>query len=260
MSELYSIGFRGEVADGHTLEDVRLKFGTRFRKNDDALNRIFSGDAITLARELDWDKANAVAGRLKAFGAVVYLVDGDGHPVDMPGPANDPSAAADETGDSHVVLATPDASIPVRESGIHDLTATAKVRHLTQITEKRVVKKPSAKVIRKTRWRYRFDTFMAKGGGSIFKALTAVFIATFLPRDKGDTRSSRPMSQRDARVAACRQRCSHTRNHSSAKTATTTAPTSTSRSFQSQFILSQHPQHHTPPTILRKEHHRYGFL
>jgi hypothetical protein len=180
MSELYSIGFRGEVADGHSLEDVRLKFGTRFRKNDDALNRIFSGDAITLARELDWDKANAVAGRLKAFGAVVYLVDGDGHPVDMPEPANDPSAAADETGDSLVVLAKPDASIPVQESGIHDLTATAKVRHLTQITEKRVVKKPSAKVIRKTRWRYRFDTFMAKGGGSIFKALTAVFIATFL--------------------------------------------------------------------------------
>ncbi len=62
----------------------------------------------------------------------------------------------------------------------YDLTATAKVRHLTQITEKRVVEAPPATDIRKTRVRYQFDTFMAKGGGSIFKALTGVFVVTFV--------------------------------------------------------------------------------
>ena len=32
----------------------------------------------------------------------------------------------------------------------------------------------------KSRWRYRMDTFMAKGGMNIFKALTAVFLAAFV--------------------------------------------------------------------------------
>jgi hypothetical protein len=165
MSELYSIAFRGEVADGHSVEEVRLRFSTRLDKGDNLVDQMFSGDFVMLATELDWDKANAAVNRLKSFGAIAYLVDGDGLPVDMRAPANDPSAAEE---------------LPPKETGAYDLTATAKVRHLTQITEKRIVKTPSAKAVRKIRWRYRFDTFMAKGGGSIFKALTAVFIATFL--------------------------------------------------------------------------------
>ena len=180
MSGLYSIAFRGEVADGHSVEDVRLQLAARLEKGDDVLDQMFSGDFVMLATELDWDKANAVVNRLKSFGAIVYLVDGDGLPVDMQAPANDPSAAAEELPEILAENAQAIQAGPEKETGAYDLTATAKVRHLTQITEKRIVKTPSAKVVRKTRWRYRFDTFMAKGGGSIFKALTAFFIATFL--------------------------------------------------------------------------------
>ena len=50
----------------------------------------------------------------------------------------------------------------------------------TQITDKRVVETPPETDARKSRYRYQFDTFMAKGGGSIFIALSAVFVATFL--------------------------------------------------------------------------------
>jgi len=169
MSELYSIAFRGEVAKGQSVQEVRQRFATKLRKNDDFLDRMFSGKSVTLAKELEWDKANTVVSRLEAFGAVVYLVDREGRPAQMPRPANDPSASREDIHES-----------PKKETGAFDLTATAKVRHLTQITEKRAVRTPSKKIIRKTRWRYRFDTFMAKGGGSIFKVLTAIFIATFL--------------------------------------------------------------------------------
>ena len=61
-----------------------------------------------------------------------------------------------------------------------DLTATAKFRHLQQITVEKAVKELPAADARRIRLRYRFDTFMAKGGGSIFKALTATFVITFL--------------------------------------------------------------------------------
>lgn len=62
----------------------------------------------------------------------------------------------------------------------YDLTATAKLRHLSQITDKRVIQAPAKVDLRKVRMRYRFDSFMAKGGGSIFKALTLAFVAIFL--------------------------------------------------------------------------------
>ena len=62
----------------------------------------------------------------------------------------------------------------------YDLTATAKFRHLTQITDTRSTAPQPETDVRKARYLYRVDTFMAKGGSSIFKALTAAFVATFL--------------------------------------------------------------------------------
>ncbi len=171
MSGQYSIAFRGEVADGHEVEDVRSRFAERFHKKASTIDRMFSGQVVTLARRLDWDKANAVIQKLQAFGAVVYLVDADGKPVEMPAPANDSVAIRE-------LEVLPPAE--PREADPYDLTATAKVRHLTQITEKRVVEPLPPRAERKTRMRYRFDTFMAKGGSSIFKALTAAFVGTFL--------------------------------------------------------------------------------
>ena len=175
MGGQYRIAFRGEVADGHSVEDVQQQFADRFRKDRAAIERLFSGKVVTIARDLDWEKANSAVSKLQSFGAVVYLVDGNGKPVST-APANDPSAAgpAESPG--------PAAAVEPRdaEPEARDLTATAKVRHLTQITEKRVAEPRTSRELRKTRWRYRFDTFMAKGGGSIFKALTALFLGTFL--------------------------------------------------------------------------------
>ena len=162
MGEQYRIAFRGEVADGHSLDDVRGKFAARFRKDPAAVDRLFSGKVITLAKGLDWDRANAAISKLESYGAVVYLIDGNGKPVTA-APANDPSAEETPLMETGKVAAAVETASD--ETDPYDLTATAKVRHLTQITEKCEAPPRSKKELRKTRWRYRFDTFMAKGGG-----------------------------------------------------------------------------------------------
>ena len=74
----YKIAFRGEVADGHAADDVRQKMARMFRKDDAALERLFSGKVVMLARDLEAEKASVAIGKLKSCGAVVYLLDADG--------------------------------------------------------------------------------------------------------------------------------------------------------------------------------------
>jgi hypothetical protein len=174
MGNLFNIAFKGEVADGHAVEDVKQRFAQNIKNSESVMDRLFSGQAVTLAKGLDLEAARATAGRFRSIGALVYLVDENGAWTEIPValPANDPVAsAARET--------KPEAT-ETNEPGPFDLSATAQVRHLTQITEKRIVDDLPKADVRKTRIRYRFDSFMTKGGGNIFKALTAVFFVTFL--------------------------------------------------------------------------------
>lgn len=174
MARQFNIAFKGEIADGFSPDEVKRRFAKSTRRDAGALERLFSGKPVTLARNMEPERARATVERLNAIGAVVYLVDEAGAATRFgtASSANDP------------VAAKPPAPVPdvvVDEtSGPLDLSATARIRHLSQITEKRAVEKDTPADARRTRWRYRFDTFMAKGGGNIFKALTAVFVVTFL--------------------------------------------------------------------------------
>ena len=178
MGKLYNIAFKGEVEEGFDAGNVRTSFSERFRKSDDVIDQLFSGTAITLAKNLEWQKASTAALNLRSLGALVYVLDEQGNTVEIPErrTANDASSAAVESAER---LKEPTPSKD-ENTNPYDLTATAKVRHLTQITDKRVIVNPPETDVRKTKFRYRFDTFMAKGGGSIFYALSAVFVATFL--------------------------------------------------------------------------------
>ena len=188
MGKLYNIAFRGEVADGFAVGTVKARFAERFQKTENVIDRLFSGDAVMLAKNMELERATTAADRLRSFGAIVYLVDDKGERVELQRSrsANDASAvertpkpvapAAPVPADSN----RPDPASENENTNPYDLTATAKVRHLTQITDKRVVKTLPVTDIRKARLRYKFDAFMAKGGGSIFKVLTAVFVGTFL--------------------------------------------------------------------------------
>ena len=89
MGSLYSIAFKGEVAAGYAVTDVKAGFADSFNKGDDVIGRLFSGAAVTLAKNLDLEKANAAATRLRSLGAVVYVVDDAGIPVETGASAND---------------------------------------------------------------------------------------------------------------------------------------------------------------------------
>ncbi len=204
MGNKYRIAFRGEVAEGFSEQEVRATLAARLNRGDEIIDRMFSGNLVTLAKDLDFDNASEAATKLARFGAVVYLVDASGHAVRAPMPADDeplvespsassetaPEAESDAIAEPEVPEEPPKSEASSSEafraeqdadnSDPYNLSATAKVRHLQQITESPPAVAMPAKEKRKARFRYRFDTFMAKGGGSIFKALTAVFLGTFL--------------------------------------------------------------------------------
>ena len=164
MSKLYRVAFKGEVVAGCPVNEVKASFCERFNKNPETIERIFGGETKTLAKDLDFHNANNIANSLKAMGAVVYVVDND-DPV-VPERAQRAVAANDP--------------LPDPQPAPTDMSATAKVRHLAQLTEPAVVDDGPQASDRKQRLRYRFDTFMARGGASIFKMLTAIFVVAFL--------------------------------------------------------------------------------
>jgi hypothetical protein len=172
MARSYNISFKGEVLEGFTLPDVKANFAKRFKKGDDVIDRLFSGDDVLLAKGIAPERASAAVRQLRSIGAVVHLQDEEGRAVDLEvaPPSNDAAAARPAANDAS----------SVDNTNPYDLTATAKVRHLTQITDKRVLEAPVKENNRNVRMRYLFDSFMAKGGGSIFKALTVIFVVTFL--------------------------------------------------------------------------------
>ncbi|MFQ5609370.1 MAG: hypothetical protein ACE5F8_03780 [Woeseiaceae bacterium] len=53
MSKSYSIAFEGEIAEGFDTGDVKASFAQNFRKGDDVIERLFSGNTVTLARNLE---------------------------------------------------------------------------------------------------------------------------------------------------------------------------------------------------------------
>ena len=178
MGKRYNIAFKGEVADGFTEQDVRSNFVQQFQQDHAVIDRLFSGSLCTLGKNLELARAGTAADRLRAIGAVVYLLDENGQIVN-----ESPSGSANDTGIHEVrevEKTTPSAADEEDNTNPYDLTATAKVRHLKQITEQHAIETPRITNTRKVRLRYRFDTFMTQGDGSMFKALTVTFVAVFL--------------------------------------------------------------------------------
>ena len=96
MTRLFNIAFKGEVAEGFSADAVRDLFTQRFPDNQDVVDHLFSGASVTIAKNMDWDRACAAAGKLRSIGAVVYLLNEEGDLVqrDHIESANDPLAAS----------------------------------------------------------------------------------------------------------------------------------------------------------------------
>ncbi len=153
MSERqFQIIFKGILEEGFELNTVKTNLATKFKKQAKDLDVIFSGKAVVLSKNIDLDKARKLAAALSQLGAVVEI-------------APMPPIVIEKEEDPLKVLAA------MRE---HERSKVKNnpVLSFTQADVKEVDKKS---------WlRYRFDTFMAKGGASIFKALTATFLITFV--------------------------------------------------------------------------------
>ena len=160
MDKLYNIAFMGEVAEGFDVGEVRASFSERFQQADEVIDQLFSGEAITLAKDLRWEQASTAAANLRSLGAMVYVLDESGNLVEIPErrTANDAAevvvepvverrdSAPDKEDPQEPTIAKeePQESAPEKSENTdpYDLTATAKVRHLTQITDKRVIETP----------------------------------------------------------------------------------------------------------------------
>ncbi|MEL7312819.1 MAG: hypothetical protein AAFN07_14990 [Pseudomonadota bacterium] len=171
MTDQFSVVFQGEVIAGCTPGEVRAEFERRFKKSAEVVDRLFDGQVHTLASNIEFKHANTLANSLKQMGAVAYVVDSES--PKLPSRREPPSAAT---------VSKPVAKMPDEASleGVATLSSTAKVRHLGQILDPGTSEADAPEIARSQRWRYRFDTFMARGGMSIFKMLTAVFVAAFL--------------------------------------------------------------------------------
>ena len=226
MSDHFRVGFRGEIVDGLDPADVRQMFAERFGKSDDAVERVFSGKPVTLAKDLSQKKAEDLARSLHSIGLVAHVYERE--PVALkeptvadlpeadrpskpaadpqPEPDTDPLTMTQTVASGQAVIETvvetappaaPVAALkraepPAFEPAVPEepepltaeaaepvgdaLSSTAKVRHVAQIMDGDPPPEADARSARAQRWRYRFDTFMARGGASIFKMLTAVFL------------------------------------------------------------------------------------
>ena len=81
---LYNIAFKGEIAEGFDPGEVRASFSERFQQTDEVIDQLFSGTAITLAKDLEWESANTAVSNLRSLGALVYVLDEQGNVVEIP--------------------------------------------------------------------------------------------------------------------------------------------------------------------------------
>ncbi|MGB1221819.1 MAG: hypothetical protein ACPG43_09785, partial [Alcanivoracaceae bacterium] len=71
---MHRIIFTGQVQDGHDREQVKQRFSQLFRINDPArLEKLFSGQPITLKKDLDGDSARKYQAAIIKAGALVAI-------------------------------------------------------------------------------------------------------------------------------------------------------------------------------------------
>ncbi len=160
----FNLLFRGEVLDSFTPEQVKKNIAERYGKELEKIERFFSGGTFALARNLPWEEADRLSRELQAIGALVYVQEAQGDPAvrrEAP-PAERPAAVAERPA-------------PVAERSA-PVVQPASVPAETEPDGAGEAPRTS----RRSLLRYRFDSFMAKGGSSIFKALVLTFAALFL--------------------------------------------------------------------------------
>src|SRR5690606_12743397 len=69
----YKLVFRGDIAPGHELMDVRQKLQQLFSLDDEGINKLFCGRPVTIKRQLDQASAEKWCAALLKAGAIVKM-------------------------------------------------------------------------------------------------------------------------------------------------------------------------------------------
>ncbi len=167
----FNVVFDGETVESKHPDAVKKGLAEVFKCDVDAIEPLFSGVPKTIAKSLDADRARAVVARLNEIGALVYLEDvlEDALDVDQVDGAPDEGAAATPPAPA-TRQSAPKAAPRPPESPARAAASHAPPRGRAEAGP------PSSRAV----LRYRFDSFMARGGSSIFKALVATFAAVFV--------------------------------------------------------------------------------
>lgn len=173
MEKLYKLVFSGQLAEGFTQAQALENLAQRFKREPESLQALFSGKAFTLVQDLERENAERQAQQFAEIGIKVQISPMVGGTVleqveesnaSVPEAESVPAKAGGSNRDTH-----PEEDITPRANTL--MSAFAQTVDADE---------EEGTVDRKSWMRYQFDTFMAKGGASIFKALTAVFLASFV--------------------------------------------------------------------------------
>ena len=105
MSDTYEVAFRGEIAEGADLQQVRQNIGKMFKADDAKLDQLFSGKRIVIKKNIDRPTALKYQAAMTRAGAVCEVSGPEdaSSPVQSaepapvppaPAPAQDPAPAA----------------------------------------------------------------------------------------------------------------------------------------------------------------------
>ena len=194
MSEQrFRLVFRGETFEGTSAEQARKNLAIQFQKRPEDFVRIFSGKTFALISNLDDATAAKYALKFADLGLIVYREPqsppaGDsasGPAAEPTRPVAEPAAAEHETDDADETLPNDDAdkARETGETGGVATEATTPAPPPTSVASDSLTSRDDGgdtpEVTLRQRLRYRFDTFMAKGGSSSFKALLVAFLGGF---------------------------------------------------------------------------------
>lgn len=152
------IVFQGEILDGFTEDKVKANFSKLFRATPLQLEPLFNGKKTILKECNAVEEAERIRARLQKAGARVWMDSG-----------NHSRRAVKDSGQ------IPATKNPIKPTESEQSPQTSKIDR----ERPKPARKTTHRVSWKQRLKYRVDTFMANGGSSSFKALTAAFLAIF---------------------------------------------------------------------------------
>lgn len=97
----FDILFRGELASGNSLEQVRAQVAESFKLDEAAVNQLFSGSVVSLKRNIDRATAERIYQRLSAAGAVAKIVPSDSNNSSSNASPSSESTSSDSTAEQN---------------------------------------------------------------------------------------------------------------------------------------------------------------